>query len=259
MMSGAFRALLFAVLVGLGAFVGAARAEVPPGGVATLAAAAARFEAAVRARPAGRDLPRWSRPDDAPLLAALWDERAILGAPPYRAADVPKLIEINGRQIEVYKAYLLFAPSAEARPDLDRNAGTYQDEIARSAAFMVATVAATLPALSDFASSLKPDDMTPVRRDGVRKVHLGITQIVTGFALLLRSPGFRPENRAIVIESFAVHADALAAGTARKDKAAMIAQLDATLSSLDPTERARIELFRAALLRGDCDAVCALE
>ncbi|MFJ5370730.1 hypothetical protein ACIPIA_16075, partial [Bosea sp. CER48] len=79
----------------------AARAEVPENGAAYADAAVASVESAARATPGKQTLPRLSDPVDSRILTDIWNEAAILGKGPYRAADIPALINIVQKQVRI--------------------------------------------------------------------------------------------------------------------------------------------------------------
>ncbi len=235
------------------------QAAVPESGVSTLKAAFADLDALARTTRAVGDLPRWSNPDHAKVLARVWDASAILGAPPYGSADIEPLMTIGDAEIAVYKTYAFFSPSPTALPDTARNGGVYQNEIARSGAFLVRLFAAELAAVADFFGKLKPEEVNDVRRRGLQTMRLGMTELVSGAALFLRSPGLRPENRAVLVESFAESGQALADGMTPTDRAAMMAQVDTIMPSLTELERARLGVFRLALAGRSCTGLCSVD
>ncbi len=164
-----------------------ARAGTPPSARAEVKAAFADVDAlAQKARAAG-DLPRWSDPDGARVLGRIWNVPAILGAPPYAAADVPVLLEITALENTVLKTYALFAPEPGTLADPAANGTRYQDEIVRSGAFLLHAQAAEVEALAAFWASLPPADRTPIRRRGLQQLRTGMVEFLTGMLMMLRS------------------------------------------------------------------------
>ncbi|MBN9080311.1 MAG: hypothetical protein BGP04_18760 [Rhizobiales bacterium 62-17] len=252
-----FPAVLISLWLGLSP--SSSQAEISQANQAESAAAFQAVDALARQTRAAADLPRWSNPDHAKVLGRFWDVKATLGAPPYRPADVPALLPVIDRAGSLFKTYVLFAPQAGMVPDTAANTAKYQDEIARAGAYLLRVQAAGLEAISDFLATLPAAQMNAARRDGLRKIRLGINEMVTGIVLMLRSPGLRSENQAILLDALAEGAATLAASTAPADRTALVAQVNTVLASLSGPERAKALAFKAAFERKECTGLCAME
>jgi hypothetical protein len=234
-------------------------AEVPASGPAQLNAAFSAMDALTRQRRASGTLPRWSDPADAKVLAALWDAPAILGRPPYASNDIPLLLGILEKETQVLKTYALFSADPAQQPDTARNAMLFQDELTRSHVFLVRIVATAMPALADFIARLKPDEMNDARRQGLRTMRLGLLELVSSAALALRSPGLTPQNQLLLANGLAENAVALAKGTTRGDRAALVATVQSALPTLSPAVQAPLKDFVTALSVDSCEGLCGLE
>lgn len=237
----------------------AAKAGAPPDAVARNDAALAAVDARARQARAQGTMPRLSNPVDRPALEALWDQGTILGKPPYRAADVPILSDISRKQTQVFNAYFQFTPSIGKPPDSDANAALFQDEFARSGAFLFGVSGALLQAFDDFWDNLPEVERTTVRRQGLRQVRSGLVLMVTGASEMLRSPGLRPGNAAVLADGMAASAALLAGGLTPKDRAALAAAVQPAMAGVAPGVRAKLEPFVAAMQIGDCKGLCAVE
>ncbi len=234
-------------------------ASPPATAKAELAAAFADLDAvAWETRQAG-DLPRWSDPAASRILERLWNVPAILGGPPYVAADVPVLLDLAERENAVYKSYALFVAKPGTLPNTAINTYRFQDEIARATAFLLHLQAAEVQALEAFWSSLPPEDRTPVRRAGAAQLRAGLVEFLTGSLIVLRAPSLRADNRAILTDELARTADVIARALPQLDRAAVGAQATATGAALSPEDRARLAPFTAALSRADCTGLCGIE
>ncbi|WNJ88774.1 hypothetical protein [Bosea sp. 685] len=234
-------------------------AEVPASGPAQLNAAFSAMDALTRQRRASGTLPRWSDPADAKVLAALWNAPAILGRPPYASNDIPLLLDILGKETQIMKTYALFSADPALQPDTARNAMLFQDEITRSHVFLIKVIAAAMPAVADFITRLKPDEMNDARRQGLRTMRLGLLEIVSSATLALRSPGLTPENQLVLANGLAENAVALAKGTTRGDRLALVATVQSALTALSPAAQAPLKDVVAALSVKSCEGLCGLE
>lgn len=205
------------------------------------------------------DLPRWSNPDHAKVLARFWDVEATLGTPPYISADLPALLAAADRAGALYKTYVLFTPQSGAVPDTAANTSKYQDEIARAAAYLLRVQAAELEAIADFVKTLPAAEMTEPRRAGLRQMHLGINEMVTGAVLMLRSPDLHTANRDILLNTLADIAVTMSASTPPADRAVMIAQIEAILPVLAGPAQENALAFKSAFERKECTGLCAVE
>ncbi len=248
-------ALLLAVWLGA---TPSARAEVSSENQAASNAAYQAVDALARQTRAQGDLPRWSKPDEAATLGRFWDVPATLGAPPYRATDVPALLTIGARSSALLKTYVMFTPQEGTLPDMAANTFKYQDEIVRAGAYALQVQAAALEALADFVKTLPAEQMNETRRAGLRQVRLGITEQVTGITLLLRSPGIRPENRDLLLDALGGAAAKLAQAATPADRAAMAAQIDAVMPSLTEPERAKAQALKSAYTQQSCVDLCTV-
>ena len=193
------------------------------------------------------------------MLGRLWDLRAILGLPPYAAADVPALIDIFDRQNAVYKTYLLFTAAPGALPDTAANMVRYQDEIVRAAAALLHVVAAEMDAIEAFWASLPAEARTQTRRAGAQQMRAGMVEFITGALTALRVPQTTPDNRRILIQALTETADALARALPQPDRVAVGAQVTAAGAALTPETRDRLAPVVTAFARTDCTGLCAIE
>lgn len=256
-MKHAFPAFLLAICIVLSPSLG--RAEVSPSNQNEAAAAYQALDDLARQTRAQGDLPRWSDPDHAKILARFWDVKATLGSPPYISADVPALLAIADRAGALYKTYVLFTSQSGAVPDTAANTFKYQDEVARAAAYLLRVQAAELEAITDFVKTLPAAEMTEPRRAGLQQVRLGINEMVTSMILMLRSPGQRAANRDILLNTLSDSAATMAASMPLADRMALSAQVEAVLPALSAPEREKALAFKSVFKSTECTGLCALD
>lgn len=241
------------------ALASGAAADVPASSATHLRTAHVALDALIRrARPNGT-LPRWSEPESGKVLEQLWDAPAILGQPPYTSKDVPLLLDILQKQIQVLKTYALFPAGPGMAPDTVRNASVFQDEITRAQVFLIKTIAVALVAMNDAVGQLGPLGMTDMRRQGLRRTQRGIQELVTGAVVTLRNPALRPANQALLAETLRDNAATIAGATPRGDRAPLLATIQLALPTLGPTARAPMQSVASTLSGAPCDRLCALE
>lgn len=238
----------------------AARAEVPANGSAYIDASVAAVESMINASPGKPKLPRLADPVEGKVLDDVWNDAAILGKGPYSGADIPALLNIVQKQTRILQAYTLYSPDpGKAPPDTARNTAEYQDELARSHAFLLKAVAASLQAINDFGAHLSKDEKTESRFDGIRQMRLGLQEIVTGVALALRNPALSEANQTLLARGLADNAADIVAGIAPADRTALVTALQASQPALKPNAKKAVEQFVATAQKASCDGLCRLQ
>jgi len=235
------------------------RAEVPADGAARNDAAVAAFDTLAGPARARGVMPRLSETAERPTLEDLWNTPAILGKPPYAAADLPALLRIMDKHRGLFAAYLQFSPTPGTTGDPDRNAATYQDEVAREAAFLLDTTAAALTAMTVFWQALPEADRTPVRRQGIRQAQQGFTEMATGFTLMAQSQAIRPANKGVLTAALERSGPTLAANLRIEDRAAVATTVRSALPALPADDQARMNVFLAALADTTCTSLCMVQ
>lgn len=150
------------------------------------------------------------------------------------------------------------APPMRIVEAFNRNAVGFQDEIAASSRFSLACTAVSLPQLAKFSASLKPQDWTPARRDGMAQMQRGLVQTVSGVAAMQLDP-IRPANRLAVLDEALKHVDVITAAMTPESRKSTAAAVQRILESkaLDAGVRVKLGTLLSALSRPDCTGLCA--
>lgn len=238
---------------------GAARAEMPADGAARNDAAVAAFDTLAGPARARGVMPRLSQTAERPILENLWNAPAILGKPPYAAADLPPLLRIMSKHRDLLTAYLQFSPTPGMTADLNRNAAAYQDEVVHEAAFVLDITAAALTAMTSFWQALPEADRTPVRRQGIRQAQQGFTKIAIDFTMLVQSKAIRPDNRGVLTAALERSGPTLAANLRVEDRAAIATNVRSALPALQADDQAHMRVFLTALADITCTRLCAVQ
>ena len=138
------------------------------------------------------------------------------------------------------------------------NGFEFQSELARAIAFQMAYMSATAQALEDFLSGLAKDNLSEIRREGLRQMRLGSVEAIAAFALFIRSPRLSDASREIVAKALARHAATPARSIQPADRLANAANARASLPALNAAARTNVETFIAAMSDAGCEALCAI-
>ena len=230
-------------------------AAAPPDAGQRMTAAFNAAQALAKQDRAQGKAPTLDDPRERPVLEQLWDAPALLGRPPYTAADAPVLLTVVNTQAQIIGFYLAFSPDPAHPADATRNIVTFQDEIVRAFAFATQAAAASVPALTDAAAHMTPDQLDRTK-PGTAQLRAGTQQFAVRWAALVNNPALHPDNRERLLGSMASAGPALAAGLTVPQRDAMRRAMQPGIDGLPPAQRARLAAVSSALASQQCDGFC---
>lgn len=191
------------------------------------------------------DAPRLSDPRVRETLAVLSNARGTFGSASFPLDDEAMQRDVCSVPIRTVFAYSKFGMeafvdekvkekrlSATSGQDaigaaLDElgeiNTVKFQDEVFPVLAFAQRCIAAEVPWMASFFEKLPPEQMTEVRRQGLRGFRAGVKQIAMNAVGLLANPNIHEDNRRLMLKS-------------------MVRNLPALSEALSPDERAQVKL-----------------
>lgn len=155
------------------------------------------------------ELPRLAQPQGAAVLTVLGDSARFLNGAPFTLADMEPLMEVCSSSNKIGMSYMLHglkqamaginpqdiaAITQAVQATANRNILTFQDEVALIMPFTFRCLARQLPLMEEFITSLPPEQMTDVRRGGLRQVQNGVLTSYTGFFQALGEQGASEPN-----------------------------------------------------------------
>ncbi len=235
------------------------------------------FEALVPTAVVKGEMPRKSDPAVRSLLAILSDEERRFGTSEFPADLVS--MDICSAANKTSMQYMMFGLEAEFRArgfDLKnappsqaalneallrvmaRNVETYQEEMLPVSFFGVHCMAGTLPALESFVAALPPEQVTPVRLDGLRKLRTGVAGIIVGTFQMLRGTGGGIHDSLIERARVDLPTDlvVLARVLTPTERRSTLAQVGASGEGGDPKLQEVLDVVRRALADPACDGLC---
>jgi hypothetical protein len=217
-----------------------------------------------------RDMPRISNEKAAHLIFTLSDTQW-LNSKTYQVKDLESLIDICDLANKAAMSYAMFGVKnmfdAKADPNqlalriqqlMERNTRTFQDELGELQPFLLRCTAKEIPLLAEFAQSLKPEQLTDVRRAGLRQARDGMFKIYYGALHASNDPTYKESYRAKILQSLAEVAPQNASALqpdARKQIAAL-AKASQPKSSL--LLYGYLQKMADAMTTTRCDGLCAL-
>ena len=188
----------------------AARADMPPDGLAAAKSAVEQFDALAAARRPG-DMPRLSDAEARPVLERVWNTKSILGRQPHPGSELGTLANVMETENSVLKAYVGFGlGDAMTETEAGRNTFRFQDEVARASAFISGTQAALLQSAEDLVAHLAPGALAGPRLAGLRQMQSGSAEVVQANLTMISEPALRDENRLVIASALAGNIDVIA-------------------------------------------------
>lgn len=233
-------------------------ATVPPDGIDHLNKALQDFIVRLEKTKETKLPPRLSSSEDAPALEALWNVPAIIGQAPYKASDLPVLMDIIQQQAQITTAYTQFSPDPKKTADTKNNSIAFQDEISRSTASMISFIAAALEAAEDYAAVIQTDKNSKAQTDTILKLRLGLQQVINGAALMLSNPELNTHNQERLAQALAENATVIARSISLQDRKMLSNIVKGAKPVLRETARQSADRFMTTMDNQDCTGLCAL-
>ncbi len=150
----------------------------------------------------GGGRPDFSKPPASDLLGQVFNLKRLEALPPAQGSDMPWLLDWLAAANGVYKSIVSFgiAPPVNVQTDaaaLQRNFTDYEDQQAAAGNFLLRIMAYEDQAALAFVDGLTPAQLTPVRVEGFKKMHLAETEMVLAYLGCI-VPGMKPANARLI-------------------------------------------------------------
>jgi hypothetical protein len=203
-------------------FIGTA-AIAAPQGIDEYLQASAKFEALVTEGAKAHKMPRITEKQAADVILTLSDRQRFLNSYTFQLKEFDLLLDICGKANAAVMSYALFDLEAnlDKKDDpklialkvqklMGRNVQTYQNELARLQPFQIQCMATQVPLMREFVESLKPEEMTEVRRDGLKQWQNGMYGMYIGCLQSINNSQLSKSYRLIILQSLADTAEVFA-------------------------------------------------
>ncbi len=186
-------------------------------------------------------LPRLADPTSGALLRDAFKLEDLRTITPIVAADAPRLLDACGAAQAVWKSYVLWSKDGSP-PDTAKNEALFAPEISLGGAYTITCFGYTAVALRLFISSLPPDQLTDVRKQGLTQARMGMTQMATGLTQMLRQTTYSTEQKLMLARALEEAAPRFAALSAADGRAALVSSLaSASKAITEPALKAVLE------------------
>jgi hypothetical protein len=252
-----------------------AAAAAAEGGAQEYMAAVQTFEALKAEAAKNHDMPRLSDPRVRETLDVLSNRRRSFGSASFPTDDGPALMDLCSAAVKVTMDYQLFAFQAFVEekglrsPDpkaidaamqelVARNVVRFQDEMFPLIDFSQHCIAAELPWLTAFMEKLPPEQMTEVRRDGLRKMRASFKEMVIGNIKQLSCEGVREDNRRLAFDAVARDLPVFSAVLPVAERAQLRDAVETLRGSAPEGYQPAIGAMMETLSDARCEGLCRL-
>jgi hypothetical protein len=136
------------------------------------------------------------------------------------------------------------------------NTVKFQDEVFPLLAFAQRCTAAEVPWLTSFVEKLPPDQMTEIRRQGLRKFRAGVKQMAMNAVGLLANPNVHEDNRRLMLDSAARNLPALSEALSPDERAQVKREVEKLGADAPQAYQSDIAAILKTLSNMQCEGLC---
>jgi hypothetical protein len=138
------------------------------------------------------------------------------------------------------------------------NVSKYQAEVVPVINFARRCLVGTLPALAEFIKGLPPQQMTDVRREGLRKMRQGLQQMIIGAVTVLTDTGLRDDLRNLMFIGLQRDLPSMVAALTLAERAQARAAIEGLRPSMPVARHPDILNMVKVLSNTTCDGLCGV-
>jgi hypothetical protein len=226
------------------------------------------------------DAPRLSDPRVRDTLAILSNASGTLGSPSFPVDDEAMQRDLCSVPIRTAFDYLQFGGEAFVDEKVEekqlsatssreaigavmdelgeRNMLKFQDEVVPLLAFAQRCIAGEAPWLTSFLEKLPPEQMTEVRRQGLRGFRGTVKQMAMEAVGLLANPLVHEDNRRLMLRSAARNLPALSEALSPDERAQVKREVEKLGADAPQADQPDIALILQTLNNTQCEGLCRL-
>jgi hypothetical protein len=202
------------------------------------------------------------------LVAVLSDEARILGDAPVPVGEITSKFEICGATSRAITSLMVFdvrMPSATPGEMMlteqsARNLIFFQAELKELQPFLFRCLAKLMPALSEFATSLSPEQFDGTRREGLAQMRRGVlTSFSAAQMMTVDDKNIDESYRLAVLAVLSETASAYAAVSRPSDRKTIATQAEAAANTASEPYAGHLKAIARAFSVDACVGLCAIE
>ena len=225
----------------------------------------------IRTAQKNRDYSLLKTPETVGLIKEVSDAARILRTGAYKPAEIQSLLDTCAHAtmasvllVGVNPTAQLTPPAAEQHEQaetvaaMDRNAVLYQDELKQLQPFMVRCMAKVIPPLTAFTASLKPEELTDVRRQGIVMIRSGLMQVYPGVLQMVVDPRYRNDFKTALLEALAETSVHFATVMQLPERQRLHDSIAAAAARATSAQQIHLTRIAHALSADTCEGLCAV-
>ena len=234
--------------------------------------AGARLLALIKDAESARKADALRTPEAKNLIQRLSDESRMLNGLPYAATNLGTIIDICEVVNRASVSLMLFdakeqidpkanpeQTSAALVPLMQRNILQFQNELKELQPFLLRCLAKQIPAISEFIASLKPEEITEVRRNGLARMRFGVLQVFGGAFNAVNDEQYKPDYRLALLSALAETADVFVTITQLSVRKQMADAAAESARRANPPYKAHLERVSVIFRDQSCGILCSIQ
>jgi hypothetical protein len=206
----------------------------------------------------------------AAVLKILSDDRVLTGRR-YTVQDLGILLDVCAKANEVNMSYVLFdlknqltekngvaAATLQIQKLMLKNSYLFQDELAKMQPFLIRCMATQLPLTTQFLESLRPEELTDIRRKGALQVRSGTLALYYGLLTSVSDEHIKEANRLRTLAALADTASEFAKSLPVDLKKAIADRANSAIQDAPDALRKHLLTIQRSMSEPDCAALCKL-
>jgi hypothetical protein len=214
-------------------------------------------------------MPGVIEPKAALMIATLSDSERFLVKPDFRLEHLDVLMDMCGKANRATMSYLLFdlkshvdvkadpvTVASQTARVMERNIYMFQNELESLQPFNIRCMARLIPLLTEFASNLKPEERTDIRRAGVQQTQNGAFSTICGVILIAGNESLTESYRMANLQAVADSSSQFATALPISERKKILALIISLQMVTPPFAKEHLAMISAAMSDADCTGLC---
>ncbi len=227
------------------------------------------FERIVTDKIQSHRMPRIEDKNVAEMISTLSDSERFLDSIPYHLKDIDFLMKVCEKANAAVMSYSLFdlknnidnkadpkVVALQVAELMERNIQSFQDELAQLQPFTVRCMAKQIPLITEFLQSLKPEEFTNVRREGVKKMREGMFGSYFGFLQITNNLSLKESYRANLLKAISETATLNSSILHLKERRQILDLVIAIKDKASDSMHSHLEKIAQAMSQTGCEGLC---
>jgi hypothetical protein len=205
------------------------------------------------------------------LVKRVSDDARMLRQASYTVADLGVIDDVCGTANKASVSFMLFGLKSQVNPAdpqqqaqqklialMNQNTVVFQDELEKLQPFLLRCLAREIPLATQFVASLKPEELTPVRIQGLMGIRSGLLQVYSGVLQAANDTRFREDYRTAMLSVLAETSARFASVMDLSLRRRLLDAAQAAASKASDPYKPYLTRIATGLSSESCDGLCAV-